>query len=950
MSVLTTLLAVVACTGPAVTPAVVSVTIDDGERVVEEGSTLALTVTVVTAGGASEAVLWSSDEPGTATVSSAGVITGVSPGEARITATSALDATKSDTVTITVTPPPAAPGVLSVNIDAGERSVLVGETLQLSATVTTVGGASDAVTWTSGDMGTATISTTGLVSGIAVGQALITATSVFDASMRDSTLISVASVPPGAPARISVVTGDSQTAAVGAAVPIPPTVRVRDTDDNPLPGVSVTFTVTAGNGTVAPTAPVTTNADGIAALSSWTLGNTAGVNGVRATVTGTSPAISVTFSATGVPGPASPQTSTVTANPTSLLANGTATSQLTIQLKDAFGNDLTSGGATVTFATPTQGSIGTVTDNGNGTYSATYTAGTAAGTVTITPRLSGVNFSNTTTITLNAAVISVTIDQANPSILVGDTLQLTATVVTIGGASTDVTWSSSNTSVATINPTTGLLTGVASGTTTITATSTFDTSKKSNTTLTVHEPMVLTVDTTIVSGTTVTLPLRGTVDVTVDWGDGNSTSTTASGDLSHTYATNGAYTISIAGSLTQFGSGDERYDNARMLTGVMSWGSLGLTSLSGAFRGTSVSTVPTSVPPTVTDMSYMFGRPPAEVAAWDVSNVTDMSAMFLGSGLNDLGFDFGAWNVSNVTNMRSMFEFSEGIHDIGLGAWDVSRVTDMSRMFWDVSYGSVDFGIAAWDVSSVTNMSGMFGWLEGFTGEIGAWDVSSVTDMSGMFSNGIFNRDIGGWDVSSVTNMGGMFAGARVFDQDIGGWDSSNVTNMGGMFAGARDFDQDIGGWDTSSVTNMGGMFSANGSFNQDVGAWDVSSVTDMSGMFAYSIFNRDIGGWNTSNVTNMAGMFDHGAFNRDIGGWNTSNVTNMAGMFVAARSFDQDIGGWDVSNVTEMRAMFEGALTFNQDLSRWCVTRIAEEPAYFATGADAWTLPKPVWGTCPTD
>jgi surface protein len=738
--------------------------------------------------------------------------------------------------------------------------LLVGETLQLSATVTTVGGASDAVTWTSGNTGTATVSSTGLVSGIAVGEALITATSVFDTSKRDTTLVSVASVPPGAPARISVVTGDNQTATVGSAVPIPPTVRVRDTDDNPLPGVSVTFTLTAGNGATAPTTPVTTNADGIATLSSWTLGTAAGMNGVQATVTESDPAISVTFSATSVPGPASPQTSTITANPTSLLANGTATSQLTIQLKDAHGNDLTSGGATITFATPTQGSIGTLTDHGNGTYSATYTAGTTAGTVTITPRVGGVSFSNTASVTLSSAVLSVRIDQEDQSVRFGDTLQLTASVVTVGGADDAVTWSSSDASVATVGAASGLVNADGAGVVTVTATSTADSSQSDSVSLIVPAPMVLTVDTSLTSHTSVELMLGGEVDVLVLWGDGDRSSVTSSGALTHTYTADGAYTIRIAGLLTEFAFRSRSPYGPGSITEVTSWGDLELVSLAGAFLGAwNLTSVPATVPMTVTDMSSMF--------AW-------------GGG--------------------------EGL-------------------------------------------------------EVGGWDVSNVRDMSSMFYEGRFNGDISNWDVSNVTNMRGMFFDNEEFNGDIGGWDVSRVTNMSGMFGGAglgNRFNRDIGAWNVSSVTDMSGMFggaeAAYNGFNQDISAWDVSNVTNMGGMFAHSDFDGDISGWDVSNVTNMDGMFSSKTFTGDLSDWDVSNVTSMRWMFGGGfdtpPSFNGDIGAWDVSSVTTMRSMFENNHTFNQDLSSWCVINIPDEPPAFAFGTDAWVLPKPVWGTCPTD
>ena len=48
------------------------------------------------------------------------------------------------------------------------------------------------------------------------------------------------------------------------------------------------------------------------------------------------------------------------------------------------------------------------------------------------------------------------------------------------------------------------------------------------------------------------------------------------------------------------------------------------------------------------------------------------------------------------------------------------------------------------------------------------------------------------------------------------------------------------------------------------------------------------------------------------------------------------------------MTEMFYVATSFNQDLSQWCVSNITTEPTNFALGATNWTLPRPVWGTCP--
>lgn len=45
---------------------------------------------------------------------------------------------------------------------------------------------------------------------------------------------------------------------------------------------------------------------------------------------------------------------------------------------------------------------------------------------------------------------------------------------------------------------------------------------------------------------------------------------------------------------------------------------------------------------------------------------------------------------------------------------------------------------------------------------------------------------------------------------------------------------------------------------------------------------------------------------------------------------------------------MFNNATSFNQDLSNWCVSLIPKKPSNFDLSATAWTLPRPVWGTCP--
>lgn len=110
--------------------------------------------------------------------------------------------------------------------------------------------------------------------------------------------------------------------------------------------------------------------------------------------------------AVGEGGAAFPPTSLVDASPKSITANGTATSTITIQLKDDQGNNITSGGDSVTAAT-TLGSLGSITDNGNGTYTAILTSGTATGAAIVTGTANGGQITDNDTVQFTPGPASV---------------------------------------------------------------------------------------------------------------------------------------------------------------------------------------------------------------------------------------------------------------------------------------------------------------------------------------------------------------------------------------------------------------------------------------------------------------------------------------------------------------------------------------------------------------
>lgn len=324
------------------------------------------------------------------------------------------------------------PTVTRIEVSPASASVAVGKTSTLTATPKDVDGATvtgKSVAWSSSDQSVASVAG-GVVTAIKPGAVTITAAV--------GTVQGTASVTVFAPVATIDVAPSPDTVVIGATSQL--TATLKDAAGTVLTDRTVSWT---------------SDNDLIASVSTTgqVTSKSVGTANITATVEGKSAQVKVVV----IPVPVA--SVSVTPTSASLLVGGTVT--LSATTRDAAGNALA--GRTITWST-SDASVATVN---NGVVTAQ-----ALGTATISATSEGKSASAQITVTV-APVATVAVSPATVSVLPGATTQLTATLSDASGhqlSGRTVTWASSDQSKATVSQT-GLVTGVAYGQVTITATS-----------------------------------------------------------------------------------------------------------------------------------------------------------------------------------------------------------------------------------------------------------------------------------------------------------------------------------------------------------------------------------------------------------------------------------------------------------------------------------------------
>lgn len=138
---------------------------------INTGETSQLTATVLPTTATNKDVTWSTSDASVATVSSTGLVTAVSEGTATITVT-----TDDGGFTVSTSVEVSDIAVTGVAVSPTSVALDINEIAQLSATVSPSNATNQEVSWSTSDATIATVSTSGLVTGVSQGTATITVT------------------------------------------------------------------------------------------------------------------------------------------------------------------------------------------------------------------------------------------------------------------------------------------------------------------------------------------------------------------------------------------------------------------------------------------------------------------------------------------------------------------------------------------------------------------------------------------------------------------------------------------------------------------------------------------------------------------------------------------------------------------------------------------------------
>lgn len=348
----------------------------------------------------------------------------------------------------------------------------------------------------------------------------------------------------------------------------------------------------------------------------------------------------------------------------------------------------------------------------------------------------------------------------------------------------------------------------------------------------------------------------------------------------------------------------------------------------------------------VSGVSMFFGAKnnPPNVSGLVIPSGADTSWLFCKSEVDNPSIP--AMDVSQATTMKGWFAHYVDF-DQDISGWDVSKVTDMSALFFGCG---ISQDLSSWDTSSVVDMSDMFQRryirrqpyiYPNITNNISGWNLPNLQKISRMFMDNHYYTHSADFLVSSgVKEIGGHYLGSDPYISrqgpwfgsgmpvDLNNWDTCTVENFNSLFRYVTDgyiyLSGNTSGMVGSSAKDTGGMFYgfSNTNLTHDFSTWDMSSVENTREMFystnTSAITNTDYAGitdWDVSSIKNAKHMFrSQSQFNQDLSGWNLSSLEDAYGMFQLCSAYNSPVPTFPTG--VNLAYLFNNCSSFNQDLS----------------------------------
>lgn len=320
---------------------------------------------------------------------------------------------------------PMSVPVTGITVSPSSLSLNVGATSTLTATVSPSNATNKSYSWSSNNTGVATVNSSGLVTAKANGTATITATTA-DGAKTSSCTVVVTTPTSGitvSPTTATIIKGKTQQ--------LTATVAPSTASDK-----SVTWSSSnAAIASVSTSGLVTAKAAGTATITATSSGG----HKAECKVTVRVPVTGVTLSSTSL----------------SLIKGNSRQLTATVAPSDASTK-------TVTW-TSTDKSVATVSSAG-------IVAAVGGGSATITATTSDGSYTASCAVTVTVPVEGVKFNDISANVGMGSTTKLNYTITPSDATNKTVTWQSSDTAVATVDKSSGVITPVAPGGTEITVT------------------------------------------------------------------------------------------------------------------------------------------------------------------------------------------------------------------------------------------------------------------------------------------------------------------------------------------------------------------------------------------------------------------------------------------------------------------------------------------------